>query len=85
MANVTQGSINVHVNTDEKNPITINNGQKVTVSINDTDNLLRFGTTPSKSNDFEITAAQTNANKTFIFTYTGNDDGSLSGFDSTFR
>ncbi|WP_300121831.1 mucin-binding protein, partial [Lactobacillus sp.] len=84
MANVTQGSINVHVNTEEKNPITINNGQKVTVSISDTNNLLRFGSTPSKSNYFEITAAQTNANKTFTFTYTGNDDGILSGFDSTF-
>lgn len=84
MANVTQGSIKVHVNTDENKPITINNGQKVTVSISDTNNLLRFGSTPSKINYFAITTSQTNTDKTFTFTYTGNDDGVLSGFDSAF-
>ena len=77
MANVTQGSIKVHVNTDENKPITINNGQKVTVSISDTNNLLRFGNIPSKWNYFVLTASQTNTDKTFTFTYTGNDDGVL--------
>ena len=84
MANVTQRSIKVHVNTDENKPITINNGQKVTVSISYTNNLLRFGSTPSKINYFAITTSQTNTDKTFTFTYTGNDDGVLSGFDSAF-
>lgn len=84
MANVTQGSIKVHVNTDENKPITINNGQKVTVSISDTNNLLRFGNIPSKWNYFVLTASQTNTDKTFTFTYTGNDDGVLSGFNPRF-
>ena len=84
MANVTQGTIRVHINQNEKNPITINNGQKITVSIDDTNNLLHFSTTPSKSNDFEISTSQTNTQKIFTFTYTGSDDGILSGFDSTF-
>lgn len=84
MANVTQGLIKVHVNTDENKPITINNGQKVTVSISDTNNLLRFGNTSSKWNYFVLTASQTNTDKTFTFTYTGNDDGVLSGFNPSF-
>ena len=84
MANVTQGSTKVHVNTDENKPITINNGQKVTVSISDTNNLLRFGNIPSKWNYFVLTASQTNTDKTFTFTYTGNDDGVLSGFNPRF-
>ncbi|GIL33755.1 hypothetical protein PGA11657_16840 [Lactobacillus paragasseri] len=84
MANVTQGTIRVHINQNKENPITINNGQKITVSIAATNNLLRFSTTPSKINDFEISTSQTNTNKIFTFTYTGSDDGILSNFNPTF-
>lgn len=84
MANVTQGTIRVHINQNKENPITINNGQKITVSIAATNNLLRFSTPPSKINDFEISTSQTNTNKIFTFTYTGSDDGILSNFNPTF-
>lgn len=82
MANVTQGR--VYIKQNKENPITINNGQKIIVSIAATNNLLRFSTTPSKSNDFEISTSQTNTNKIFTFTYTGSDDGILSNFNPTF-
>lgn len=84
MANVTQGTIRVHINQNKENHITINNGQKITVSIAATNNLLRFSTPPSKINDFEISTSQTNTNKIFTFTYTGSDDGILSNFNPTF-
>ena len=84
MANVTQGTIRVHINQNKENPITINNGQKITVSIAATNNLLRFSTPPSKINDFEISTSQTNTNKIFTFTYTGSYDGILSNFNPTF-
>ncbi|MCT7895102.1 MAG: hypothetical protein N4P80_05260, partial [Lactobacillus gasseri] len=42
MANVTQGR--VYIKQNKENPITINNGQKITVSIAATNNLLRFST-----------------------------------------
>ncbi|MDK7953379.1 mucin-binding protein [Lactobacillus paragasseri] len=84
MANVTQGTIRVHINQNKESPITINNGQKITVSIAATNNLLRFSTPPSKINDFEISTSQTNTNKIFTFTYTGSDDGILSNFNPTF-
>lgn len=82
MANVTQGR--VYIKQNKENPITINNGQKITVSIAATNNLLRFSTPPSKINDFEISTSQTNTNKIFTFTYTGSDDGILSNFNPTF-
>lgn len=84
MAGVTQGSINIHINNDENNPLIINHNDKVNVSIEDSNNLLSFNTKPSTSNNFDIDKSTTSTNKNFIFTYTGNDNGVLSGFDSTF-
>lgn len=84
MAGVTQGSINIHINNYENNPLIINHNDKVNVSIEDSNNLLSFNTNPSTSNNFDINKSTTSTNKNFIFTYTGNDNGVLSGFDSTF-
>ncbi len=84
IAGVTQGAINVHINNHATTPLTINHGEQVNVSINDKNNLLSFNVNPTKTSEFDMNRTDTAANKEFTFTYTGSDDGILSGFDATF-
>ena len=84
IACVTQGAINVHINNNSTTPLTINHDEQVNASINDKNNLLSFNVNPTKTSEFDMNKNDTATNKEFTFTYTGNDDGILSGFDATF-
>lgn len=84
IADVTQGSFSVHVANDSSHPIIINHNQQVNVSVADSDNLLKFDVNATKIGNFDVGVNNNSGTKNFTFTYTGSDNGVLSGFDATF-
>lgn len=84
IADVTQGSFNVHVANNSSHPIIINHNQQVNISVADSDNLLKFDVNATKIGNFDVGVNNNSGTKDFTFTYTGSDNGVLSGFDATF-